>query len=403
MEKYIKNISEEISQDLIKIRRDFHKIPELANEEFKTSNLIENVLSNIPHIQIKSNIGSRTGVMGILQGTKILEDKNSEKCVLLRADMDALPIEESVESSYKSIHPGKMHACGHDAHITWILGCAIILSRMRDKFNGSVKFLFQPAEENGTGAINLIENGILEEPYVDYVVAAHCFPKYESGKIVIPAKQAFSAAKSFEITVKGRGGHGSWPHKCVDPIAISVQIYNGLQQIISRKMDSSDSYVLSVGSIHAGPLDKGNIIPDTCTMKGTIRHMTEEGMEFLMREIEKTATYICKANDANVEINYSRGVKPIVNDSDLVRLSFDSIKSMMKEDNVEISYENNLGGEDFSFFTSERKGVYFFVGSSHKEDIGKFDLHSSDFYIDESILSSTSAYMSKIAIDLLKK
>ena len=167
MERYIKNISEEISQDLIKIRRDLHKIPEMADEEFKTSNLIENILSNIPHIQIKSNIGSRTGVMGILQGTKILEDKNSEKCVLLRADMDALPIEESVETSYKSIHPGKMHACGHDAHITWILGCAIILSRMRDKFNGSVKFLFQPAEENGTGAINMIENDEAEKIIID--------------------------------------------------------------------------------------------------------------------------------------------------------------------------------------------------------------------------------------------
>ena len=403
MERYIKDISEDISQELIKIRRSLHRIPELAYEEFKTAKLIENILSSIHHMKIESNIGSTTGVIGILQGTKKSEEKNSEKCVLLRADMDALPIEESVETSYKSIHSGKMHACGHDAHITWLLGCAMILSRMRDKFSGTVKFLFQPAEENGTGAISLIESGVLEDPYVDYVIGAHCFPKYESGKIVIPAKQAFSAAKSFEIIVKGKGGHGSWPHKCIDPIAISVQIYNGLQQIISRKMDSSSSYVLSVGSIHAGTLDKGNIIPDICTMKGTIRHMTEEGMEYLMREIEKTAIYICKANDANVEINYSLGVKPVVNDKNCVKLSLDSIKSMMNEENVEISYENNLGGEDFSFFTSERKGVYFFVGSSSKENLGKFDLHSSNFCIDESILSSTSAYMSKIAIDLLNK
>lgn len=401
MEKYIKDISEEISQELIRLRRNFHKIPELAYEEFKTAKLIENTLSSIPDIKIKSNVGDTTGIIGTLKGTKNCTEKNNTKCVLIRADMDALPIEESIETSYKSIHPGKMHACGHDAHMTWVLGCAMILSRMRDKFSGTVKFLFQPAEENGTGAMKLIKSGVLEEPYVDYVIGAHCLPKYESGKIIIPAKQAFSGAKSFEIIVKGIGGHGSWPHKCIDPIAISVQIYNGLQQIISRKMDSSNSYVLSIGSIHAGPLDKGNIIPDICTMRGTIRHMTEEGMGFLMREIEKTATYICKANDANVEINYSLGVKPVVNDKKCVNLLFESIKSMMDEENVEISYENNLGGEDFSFFTSKRKGVYFFVGSSDKENLGKFDLHSSNFCIDEGILRKTSAYMSKIAIDLL--
>lgn len=401
MEKHIKEISKEISKELVRLRRSFHKIPELAYEEFKTAKLIENTLSNIPNIKIESNVGSTTGVIGILQGTKKSDGKNNKKCVLLRADMDALPVEEGIETSYKSIHPGKMHACGHDAHMTWVLGCAMILSRIRDKFNGTVKFLFQPAEENGTGAKRLIESGILEEPYVDYVIGAHCFPKYESGKIIIPAKQAFSGAKSFEIIVKGIGGHGSWPHKCIDPISISVQIYNGLQQIISRKMNSSDSYVLSIGSIHAGPLDKGNIIPDICTMKGTIRHITEEGMEFLMKEIEKTATYICKANDADMEINYSIGVKPVVNDKECVNLLFESIKSMMDEENVEISYENNLGGEDFSFFTNERKGVYFFVGSSSKENLGEFDLHSSNFCIDESILSQTSAYMSKIVIDLL--
>lgn len=398
MEKLIIDTSEDISQELIEIRRNLHKIPELSNEEYKTSKLIVETLKKIPNMKVESNIGNTTGVMGILEGAKTNE---SEKCILIRADMDALPIEENIDSIYKSIHSGKMHACGHDAHMTWVLGAAMILSKIRDKFHGTVKFLFQPAEESGTGAKKLIDNGVLESPYVDNVISAHCFPQYESGKIVIPSQYAFSAARSFEIIVKGKGGHGSWPHKCIDPIAISIQIYNGLQQIVSRKMNSSDSYVLSVGSIHGGPTDKGNIIPDVCTMKGTIRHVTEEGMNFFMSEIKKIATYICKANDADVEINFSTGVKSVINDNNCVNLVYNSIKSIIKKENVCISYKNNLGGEDFSYFTQKRKGVYFFVGSSSKENIDKFDLHSNSFCIDENILSMVSACMSKIAIDLL--
>lgn len=402
MEKNIEKLAYEIKDELIEIKNNLHMIPELAESEFKTSEYLTKELAKIPGIEILELSTNTTAVVGILKGEKksIGEVK---KTVMLRADMDALPIEENNEDIFKSRHKGVMHACGHDAHMTWVLGTAKLLSKMKNNFSGNIKFVFQPAEETGKGARMLIENKVLENPSVDYVVAAHCAPEYKSSTFIVPYEQAYSAAKGFKIVVKGKGGHGSWPHKCIDPIFISNQIYNYLNIMASRKMNAKDSYVLSIGSIHSGPIDKGNIIPDECVMLGTIRHSSKEGIEYLQEKIIEAAHDICNIESASIDIEFSEGVMPVKNDKECANLAYESILKLFGKENTIMSYDKNLGGEDFYLFTERKKGIYFFIGTTPEEHLGEFGLHSNKFFIDNNVIYKASAALSNIILNLLEK
>lgn len=399
MNSRIKDIAEEIQDLLIEIRRNLHQTPELAFEEYYTSEMIVDQLKKLDGMEISTGYAGGTGIIGILRGKK----DGSNQCVMIRADMDALPIEENNDLSYRSKQNGKMHACGHDAHITWTLGAAMILTRLQEDFAGTVKFVFQPAEETASGARKMVEEQVLESPKVDIAIGAHGFPQYDTGKIIIPQKNAFSAARSLYIKVIGKGGHGSWPQDCVDPIAVANQIYMSLQQIISRKMKPADASVLTVGSIHAGPMDKGNIIPNECVLRGTLRHNTMEGMESMVRCVEELAHHIAVANGAKVIVECPYGVEPVINDKSCSIIFKHSAEEIVGKENVEMLEENNLGGEDFYHYSKQVKSVYFFVGCAPKDKVGTFSLHSSDFCIDESILGNVAAVLANAAVWFLEK
>ena len=238
----IKEEAEQCREELIQFRRELHQHPELSMEEYKTSHKIAEKLRCLKGMEVITGAAGGTGVIGILKGTK-----GPGKTVLLRADIDALPIEEKTGLPYASETAGVMHACGHDGHAAWLLGSAMILSKLRSHFPGNVEFVFQPGEENGLGGKKMVEEDhILENPAVDAVFAAHAWPGAAAGELHVAKRCAFGYPGSFEIQVTGRGGHGSWPHECVDPIAVANQIYSGLQQIVSRRLPETAPRVLSV-------------------------------------------------------------------------------------------------------------------------------------------------------------
>lgn len=380
---------------LIEIRRWLHQHPELGHEEYVTSERIIRELELIPGMEIVQNLGKGTGVMGILRGVK------PGKTILLRADMDALPIDEKSDCEYCSLHEGKMHACGHDVHVTWLLGAAMILSQLRSSFHGVIKFLFQPAEEIAGGHYVLEDKRVLSEPEVSYVFAAHAWPSIEVGKIGIAETYAFGAIKNFTLEIHGKGGHGSWPHKTIDPIAIGNVVYGALQQIVSRQINPIEPRVISIGSMHAGPLDKGNIIPDTCTMIGTMRATNSDilaQMEHSMRDLVENIT---QGFHARAQLTFDEGLAPVKNDPALVQTVCDSASKILGNANVFIMKEPNLGGEDFSCFTEKKPGVYFFVGSSHPSLLESNALHNASVVFDEKAIFYGAQTFAMLSLDVL--
>ncbi|MCI8637899.1 MAG: amidohydrolase [Coprococcus sp.] len=391
----ILEIAKEISPELIQFRRTLHQYPELALEEVRTAREIADALHKIPEIEVSENMADGTGVVGILKGKK-----EGGRCVMLRADIDALPIEEETDVEFKSQNPGCMHACGHDAHTAWIVGAAMILSRLKEEFAGTVKFVFQPGEERGRGARPLIEKDrILEDPPVDAVFAAHAWPTVRAGKIGIASRYAFGCAGVFSIKITGKGGHGSWPYECVNPISAAVQICTALQGIAAERVDSTEPRVISVCSIHAGQKGLSNVIPDTCTIEGTIRATDRAIMEQLKKEIEGTAAGIAAAYHAECEARVMIGLNAVENDPDLIRLSKKSGEEILGGGNCYIIDKKHLGGENFSEYSSRVPGCYLFVGIATDKTEGRFGLHSPIFEIAEEVIAPASAVFADIVLN----
>ncbi|MBQ3063142.1 MAG: amidohydrolase [Clostridia bacterium] len=382
---------------LISFRRDLHMYPELSMKEVRTAKRIAEELSKLEGMEVVSGIGGGTGVMGILRGTK-----GEGKTVLLRADIDALPIQEESGVEFSSKNDGVMHACGHDAHATWLLGSAKILSELRHEFGGTVKFVFQPGEEGAGGGKKTIEDKVLENPAVDAVFAAHAWPEIDAGEMHVAERCAFGHAGGFSIKVTGKGGHGSWPHQCIDPIAVANQIYQGLQQIVSRRLDETAARVLSVCTIHSGPQDKSNIIPDCCTMTGTLRSDRKEVIEEMCRLIHKVSEGVAEANGASAEVSARYG-DAVINTPEAVRFCLESGAKILGKENVKLDTMPHLGGEDFSEYISRVPGAYVFVGIATDETRGKFGLHSNLFKLDESVLARTAGVFAQFAVDFLEK
>lgn len=393
----ILTMAEALAPRLAELYHDFHRHPELSNEEFETAERVVSVLQEIEGMEITTGVAG-TGVVALLHGKK-----GPGKTVLLRADMDALPVEEHSGVPFSSKYPGKMHACGHDGHTTWLLGAALLLGQMRDWFSGTVKFVFQPDEENASGGKRMVlQEKVLENPKADAVFAAHTWPTVEAGQIAIAEKYAFGMQGMFSIRITGKGGHGSCPHVCVDPIAVAHQIYGALQQVISRKVDEMEPRVLTIGSIHAGPEERGNIIPDTCLMRGTIRGLKKEVMDQMMEEIRSLSCGIASLNGAScqVEGDYDLAVE---NDSSTTVLCLRAAQEVLGEENAYILRKANLAGEDFAEYTSRVPGTYFYVGIANDETRGKFGLHSPLFKLDESVLHKTAAVFAQLALHYLNE
>lgn len=384
------SISSEISEQINRIeaelkenRRYIHMHPELSFREYNTSSFIQKKLDEMG-IKYVSGI-AENGICAYIYGNKNIESK-SMKSILIRADMDALPIDEVSDKPYKSQNKNVMHACGHDAHVAVLLGVCKVLNNFKDKFGGVVKAVFQPGEETSGGALPMIEEGVLENPHTDVCVALHCDPDLDCGTIRVKPGSLYASPDDFRITVKGKGGHGAEPHNCIDPIIISASIIQALNNLISRETDPFDNAVISIGSIHGGSAT--NIIPDSVEIQGTARSLTNEVRGFLKKRIGETAEGICKTFGAECEYEYTELFPPLINDEKLAEDVYDSACRSIGKDKCVWGGAPTMAGEDFSYFSQNRPSVLFKLGCRNKS-LGIVSLiHHSSFDIDENCLKT---------------
>lgn len=380
---------DDIESKVIEWRRDFHRTPELSNREFKTADKIAKHLKSLG-LEVQTDV-AHTGVVGILKGGK------PGPVVALRADIDGLPVTErtpvpfasKVKSTYNGIETGVMHACGHDAHIAILMGTAEVLTKIKKDINGTVKFIFQPAEEgtppgeNG-GAKMMVEEGVLKNPDVDAIFGLHIGAGTDVGKIEYRPGGIMAAAQRFVIKVKGKQTHGSRPWGGIDPIVVSAQIINGLQTIVSRDTElTKEAAVISVGLIRGGV--RNNIIPEEVEMIGTIRTLDYAMQKKLNDEMKRRVPAIAEAFGAKAEIEIESGYPITYNHIKLVEEMLPSLERTAGKENV-IFINAITGAEDFSYFQKEIPGFYFFLGGKpldvKREDAASH--HTPDFFIDES-------------------
>lgn len=385
--------AKEIQAELVAIRRDIHSHPETGLNEIRTAALVAKKLGELG-LEVKTEVGV-TGVIGILKG------KYPGKTVLLRADMDCLEMQELNDVVYKSKYDGKMHACGHDSHTTWLLGAAMILAPLKDEIHGNVKFVFQPAEEGLGGAERMIQAGAMEDPKVDIAIGAHVWPLIEAGKIGVKVGSMMAAPDLFKLTITGKGGHGAEPHNTIDPIAIGCQVYMAFQTIVSRKINPVEPVVLTVGEFHAGTAH--NIIPEKVDMVGTVRTLTNEMREEMPKMMESIIKGITEAHGATYHFEYTPYYPPVINHEEVTELVAQAGKIVLGEEQVVTIPHPTMGGEDFSYFQREVPGSFFVVGTYNEEKGITHPIHSPYFNIDEDILSKASAVMAQAALLYLNK
>ncbi len=400
----INALADQIENEVIEWRRDFHQYPELSNREFKTAEKIASYLQSLG-LKVQTNI-AHTGVVGIL------ECANPGPVIGLRADIDGLPVIERVDlefasketSTYLGQDVGVMHACGHDTHIAMLMGAAKILTTMKDKLYGTYKFIFQPAEEGAPpgekgGAKLMIEEGVMKNPNIDVVFGLHISSGLEANKIRYKAGGAMAAADRFVIKVKGKQTHGSRPWAGVDPITVSAQIINGIQTIISRQTDlTKEGAVISVGKIQGGV--RNNIIPEECEMVGTIRTLDIEMQKKIHEDLRRTATKIAESAGATAEVDITIGYPVTYNDPNLTRVMLPTLFNVAGEENVIVS-KAITGAEDFSFYAQEVPGLFLFLGGM-KPGMSPIDApphHTPDFYVDESGLKLGVKVLCHLGID----
>lgn len=369
----------EIKDLLIEVRRDLHENPELGFEEFRTSGKIQEFLTKEG---VRTEVIAKTGVCGIIQGEK--ESISKSKVVALRADIDALPIQEKNSCSYKSKVAGKMHACGHDAHTTILLGAAKILNRHKKDFSGTIKLMFEPAEETTGGAPVMIREGVLENPKVDGVFGLHVTEDLQVGKIKVKYGVVNAASNPFTIKIKGKGGHGAAPQYTIDPVVISAQVVLALQTIVSREITPTNPAVITIGSINGGTAQ--NIIPDEVVLKGIIRTMDKDDREEVKKRLNEVVKGICASMRAEAEIEIEESYPCLYNNDAMVDIVKGSASSILGEENVTNQKAPSMGVESFAYFAMERDAAFYFLGTGNKEKNTDVPAHNALFNIDEDAL-----------------
>ncbi|MFC3041674.1 M20 family metallopeptidase [Virgibacillus xinjiangensis] len=362
---------EEIYPEMVELRRDFHMYPELSHQEEITPEKIAEYLKSLG-IEVKTGVGGR-GVIGVLKGGK------PGRTIALRADFDALPIQEENDIDYKSRIPGVMHACGHDVHTASLLGVAKVLSEVREEISGTVVFVHQFAEEaTPGGAHKMMEDGCLEG--VDVIYGAHVMSTEAFGSCTVKEGYFSSAQDDFHIKVYGKGGHGSEPHNTVDPLVTGSQLVVNLQQIISRRVSPQSAAALTVGSFHSGKAT--NVIPDTAVIKGTVRTYDREARDIIEQSMKQIVKNTCEAAGAEVEMDYVRDCPSIWNDPEETKLVREKAVKLFGENAVNTE-EPMYGSEDFAFYQQEVPGVYFTVGGGNPEIDAVYPHHHPKFKVDE--------------------
>jgi amidohydrolase len=379
------------------IRRDIHAHPELCFEEVRTADLVAQKLTEWG-IPVHRGLG-KTGVVGIVRNGA------SSRAVGLRADMDALPMQEFNTFSHASKHQGKMHACGHDGHVAMLLAAAHHFAKNRN-FDGTVYLIFQPAEEGGGGAREMIKDGLFEQFPMEAVFGMHNWPGFEVGKFAISAGPVMASTNEFKITVRGKGSHAALPHNGVDPVPIACQMVQAFQTIISRNKKPVDAGVISVTMIHAG--EATNVVPDSCELQGTVRTFTLEVLNLIEQRMKQVAEHVCAAHEAVCEFEFVRNYPPTVNSAAETEFARQVIASIVGDDNVE-SQEPTMGGEDFSYMLQAKPGAYCFIANgdgSHREmghGAGPCMLHNPSYDFNDDLIPLGATYWVRLAEAWLAK
>lgn len=388
--KQIKALSDKFYEEVVDIRHEIHMHPEIGFEEVNTARLVTETLDkyNIPYT---SGI-AKTGVLGILEG------KNPGKTVLLRADMDALAMQEESGVSYSSKIPNRMHACGHDGHTAGLLGAAMILSKLRDEFDGIIKFMFQPAEETAGGALPMIEEGILENPKVDAAFACHLMGDQKEGKVRVSHGPMMASPDTFEIKIMGKGGHGAIPHISIDPITISAYVITTLQSVVSRRIDPIEPVVISIGSISGG--EAHNVIPDSVRIYGTVRTLNEKIRKQVPLEMERVIKGVVSTHGGDYSFDYERKFPPLINDPRMTDIAENAFIKIVGEDNVSEIDNPTMGGEDFSYIANHVPSSFVYVGIT-KDENNPVIQHNKAFKWDDKNLKILAEGHAQMAIDFL--
>ena len=393
--------------NVIELRHWFHQNAELSNREYKTAEKISNVLTEIGLIpQTKV---AKTGVVAVLEGGK------PGPVVALRADIDGLPVKERADLPWKSNMTGKyngeevpvMHACGHDTHTAILLGVAKTLYEIREEVPGTIKFIFQPAEEGAPageegGAEIMVKEGVLKNPAVEAIFGLHIWSQIKAGEVFVKPRGIMAAVNEFRIDIEGAQTHGSTPWTGIDPIVTASQIINNIQTIVSRNLPlTKAAAVVTIGSIHGGV--RSNIIPENLYMLGTIRTLEESMKETVLKRLEKIVYKTAEANNAKVKITYQVSYPITYNDPVLYERMLPSLKRINGDNNVHLMTAIT-GAEDFSFFQKEIPGMYFFIGGAKKgtDPNNAAPHHTPDFYVDDSAMITGIKSMSTLALDYLK-
>jgi len=378
-------ITEERLQEVQQWRRHIHAHPETAFEEFQTADFVAEKLESFGVDEVHRGLAG-TGIVATVKG-KVKSDKS----IALRADLDALNLDEKNDFEHKSTHQGKMHACGHDGHTAMLLGAAQHCAENRD-FAGTVYFIFQPAEENEGGAGVMIEQGLFDQFPAERVYGLHNWPGIEAGTIAMRPGPIMAAADRFDLVVQGKGGHAAMPHLVHDPVVVASQLVGALQTLHSRTMNPLDQAVLSITQIHAG--DAYNVVPDEVVLRGSLRSFKEEVRDQFVEGIERIAGGICAANNCSYDFTFRPGYPSTVNDEEAMQVAARAATAVVGADHVCTDTAPSMGSEDFSFMLKERPGCYIFLGNG--PGIGGCTLHNPHYDFNDQILQTGISYWLKL-------
>lgn len=383
----------DIARELIADRRHLHQHPELAWHEEETAQYVTERLRALG-LEVETGVGG-TGVVGLLRGDQ------SGKTVLLRADMDALPIEEQNDVTYRSQNPGVMHACGHDAHTAMLLGAARLLSERRSEIPGMVKFVFQPAEEVPPGGAQaMIKAGVLESPRVDAAFGVHIGQDMPLGTVGVTTGPMNAASDRFEVTIAGQGGHAARPHLSVDPVVIASHCILGLQTLVSREVDPLEQVVVTIGALHAGTI--ANVIPETATLAGTVRTFNPDVRQYVAERLPTLIKDMAHAMRATADTRYDFGYPALVNDEAMTDLVREVARDVVGERGV-VERQPSMGGEDMAYFLRQVPGSFFRIGSNNPDRSLTYGHHHPRFDIDEAALPVGTAMLASVAVQYLNQ